>query len=131
MKSKLITLAFAVVFGVTATAALAAKGPKPEHAACKAPRGLVMKGAFVSAGEGTFTMDVSRTNAHGRKLSAKKGVVLKADEKTKYIRDGGSAKLADLKAGDRLNVLATLCKGADAETTELRARRVTAKSASA
>jgi hypothetical protein len=131
MKTKLLTLAFAVVFGVTATGAIAAKGPKPERAACKAPRGLVMKGAYVAAGEGTFTMDVSRTNAHGRKLAAKKGVVLKADEKTKYVRDGAAATIADLKAGDRLNVLATLCKGADAETTELRARRVVAKSATA
>jgi len=133
------TLALTLVLGaVVAPGALAAKGPKPrtddQQAAqttvvCKAPRAAVLVGTFVAAGDGSFTMDVSKANAHGRKLAGKHGFAVKVDAKTRFVRGGAAAALADLKAGDRLNVQASLCKGADAERTELLARRVVAKAA--
>ncbi len=138
-KALAVTLAIGAVL---APAATAGKGPKPEPPAkadqarqhvvvCKAPRAVVLFGTFVAAGDGSFTMDVTKANAPGRKLAGKKAFAVKVDAKTKFVRGGAAAKLADLVAGDRLNVRASLCKAADVEKAEILARRVVAKAAPA
>ena len=140
MRKALLMFAALAVFAFAADGGMAAKGPKPkqEQSAaasvrpCKAPRKAVLKGTFVAAsGETGFTMDVTKANAHGRKLAGKKGFAVAVDAKSKFTRDDASAKLADLVAGDRLNVQAVLCKGADAEAASFLARRVVARPAEA
>lgn len=134
-KTVAVTLA---VGAVLAPAATAAKGPKPDQPAkaahavvCKAPRATVLFGTFVAAGDGSFTMDVTKANANARKLVGKKAYSVKVDAKTKFVRGNAAATLASLVAGDRLNVQASLCKASDVETAVLLARRVVAKPAAA
>jgi hypothetical protein len=140
MKKSLTLFAMLVAVSVVADGGLAAKGPKPGKGPtgatgatgatgpqCKAPRAAMLGGTFVSAAGSSFTMDVTKANAQARKLKGKKGYEVSTDAKTKIVRRGKGATLADLKAGDRLNVQGVLCKGTDAETAKLVARRVVAQ----
>ena len=78
----------------------------PEN--CHPKVSVILKGDFVSGGGDSFTMDVKQANSHGRKYVGKP-LTLKVDSKTSFKRNG-PAKLADFKAGDRLNVQARACK---------------------
>jgi hypothetical protein len=92
----------------------AGKGPNasstttPDPATCRPKVAVILKGQFLSGGGDSFSMDVKRSNYHGRDLVGKP-LTLKVDEKTKFRRNG-PAKLTDFKSGDRLNVQARACK---------------------
>jgi hypothetical protein len=79
-----------------------------DPATCHPQISVILKGQFVAAGTGSFTMDVKRSNFHGRDLVGT-ALTLNVDAKTKFKRNG-PAELADFKAGDRLNVQARACK---------------------
>lgn len=105
---------------------------KAARAACKPTVSFVLKGTYVSgaadaAGAGSFAMQVTQANKHARSYAGKQATV-KTDAATK-IRRQGKAKLADLQAGDRLNVHVRACKRADAATLELLAKQVVAQGA--
>lgn len=85
---------------------------------------VVLKGVLVSVGADSFVMEVKLANEHGRALAGKKVTVLVYD-KTKISREG-EASLSDLKPGDRIGVVARLCKGAEAAEPKLLAKRVVA-----
>jgi len=103
------------------------KKHKDKHQVCK-PRGaVVLKGSFVGAGAGGFAMTVKHSNRHGRALVGKQVTVLVMDG-TKF-RKHGKATLADLQAGDRLNVQGRACK-LDGQAMTLVAKRVVAHSPS-
>lgn len=105
-----------------------------DPATCHPKISVILKGEFLSAGGDSFSMDVKQSNFHGRDLVGKP-LTLKVDEKTTFKRNG-PAKLADFKAGDRLNVQARACKakkGApkDANPPAMLAKRVTGHPAQA
>jgi len=106
----------------TSTTGESGKGKGP---VCKPGRSLVLKGAFVSAGDAGFAMTVKSGNAAAKPFVGKQltvGVVAA----TRFTK----AKLADLKAGDKVKVQGYACK-ADATALSAVARRVTAKVAKA
>ena len=119
---KLSALLALFCVGLLAASLAAAKPPpgkgKPEGkgkttsstdpATCKPKISVIVKGKFVSGTGGSFTMDVTQTNFHGRDLVGKP-LTLNVDEKTRFVRRG-PAKLSDFKADDRLNVQARACK---------------------
>lgn len=101
-----------------------------DPASCHPQVSVILKGAFVSGGGGSFTIDVKHSNFHGRDLVGKP-LTLKVDGKTSFKRNG-PAELADFKAGDRLNVQARACKAKknaptapNAAPPDLLAKRVT------
>ena len=105
---------------------------KAAATSCKPTVSFVLKGTYVSgsadaAGVGSFAMQVTKANKHARFFAGKQATV-KTDAATK-VRRAGKAKLADLKAGDRLNVHVRACKRADAATLELLAKHVVAQGA--
>lgn len=100
---------------------------KAKHAGCKPRRAVVLKGTFVGAGAGGFAMNVTGGNKVAKSLVGKQVTVLVQDG-TK-IRRYGKATLADLKAGDRLNVQGRACK-LDQQAMTLVAKRVVAHSPS-
>jgi len=123
MKKIAILLALFCLGLMTASLAVAKAPPgkgKPEGkgkktttsstdlATCKPKISVILKGTFVSGGGTSFTMDVTRSNFHGRDL-VDSSLALTVDDKTKFRRNG-HAELADFKAGDRLNVQARACK---------------------
>jgi hypothetical protein len=100
--------------------------PNPET--CHPKISVILKGAFLSGGGTSFSMDVKHSNFHGRALVGKP-LTLMVDDKTSFKRNG-PAKLSDFEAGDRLNVQARACKAkkgapADANPPALLAKRVT------
>jgi hypothetical protein len=106
----------------------------PEN--CHPKVAVILKGDFLSGGGDSFTMAVKQANSHGRKYVGKP-LTLKVDSKTNFKRNG-PAKLADFKAGDRLNVQARACKAAknaapssNAAPAALLAKRVTGHPAKA
>lgn len=104
--------------GTATTESGKGKGPT-----CKPGRSIVLTGAFVSAGAPGFAMTVKSGNAAAKPFVGKQATVA-VDAATRFTK----AKLADLKAGDKLQVQGYACK---ADTTALTAlaRRVTAKGA--
>jgi len=149
MKLKALLLAlfvagFAVSIAVAATPATADKG-KPtvatatdgtttseskqgkSHAKkavkCKPSKKIVATGEFVAAGAGGFAMKVTGGNKAAKAWKDKQATVL-VDDKTKF--NGKKRKLADLVAGDRVNVQGYACK-ADVAAGSLLARKVTSK----
>ena len=123
MKKIAILLALFCLGLMTASLAVAKAPPgkgKPEGkgkktttsstdlATCKPKISVILKGTFVSGGGTSFTMDVTRSNFHGRDL-VDSSLAVTVDDKTKFRRNG-HAELADFKAGDRLNVQARACK---------------------
>jgi len=88
---------------------------------CRPRRAVVLRGDFVGPGAGGFAMQVKGGNKLGRSLAGKQVTVL-VDDATK-IRKHGKATLADLAAGDKLNVQGRACK-LDAQALTLLARHV-------
>jgi len=94
-------------------------------ASCRPNVAVILKGEFVSGAGSSFAMDVKSSNSHGRSYAGKQ-LTLQVDSTTTFKRNG-PAKLADFKAGDRLNVQARTCKtkkSAEAATQDLLAKRV-------
>ena len=103
------------------TASTTSESGKGKGPVCKPGRSLVLKGAFVSAGDAGFAMTVKSGNAAAKPFVGKQltvGVVAA----TRFTK----AKLADLKAGDKVAVQGYACKSDAAALTAV-ARRVTAK----
>ena len=126
---RIVLLLALFALGLSAASFAAAGGPPPgkgkdknkEHGkpgsttataldveTCHPKISVILKGDFVSGGGDSFTMDVKQSNSHGRDFPGQE-LTLKVDGKTSYKRNG-PAKLADFKAGDRLNVQARACK---------------------
>ena len=99
------------------------KGHAKKAAACKPARKIVATGEFVAAGAGGFAMKVTGGNKAAKAWKDKQATVL-VDDKTRF--NGKKRKLADLAAGDRVNVQGYACK-ADAVAGSLLARKVTSK----
>ena len=114
--------------GATTSAAKANKGQakKADRAAkCKPAKKIVATGEFVAAGAGGFAMKVTGGNQAAKAWKDKQATVL-VDDKTRF--NGKKRKLADLVAGDRVNVQGYACK-ADVAAGTLLARKVTGKAA--
>lgn len=92
------------------------KGP-----ACKPGRSLVLKGEFVSVGGTGFALLVKSGNGAAKPFVGKQ-LTVAVEAATRFTK----AKLADLKAGDKVMVQGYACK-ADATALSAVARRVTAK----
>jgi hypothetical protein len=99
------------------------KGHARKAAACKPAKKLVATGEFVAAGAGGFAMKVKGGNKAAKAWKDKQATVL-VDDRTRF--NGKKRKLADLAAGDRVNVQGYSCK-ADAVAGSLLARKVTSK----
>jgi hypothetical protein len=123
MKRTALLLALFCLGLMTASFAVAKDGPgkgkgkksstssaaaSTDPATCKPKVSVILKGKFVSGGGTSFTMDVTKSNFHGKQLVGKP-LTLMVDNQTKFRRKG-HAKLEDFKAGDRLNVQARACK---------------------
>ena len=107
----------------TTTSTVKGKGHAKKAAACKPAKKIVVTGEFVAAGGGGFAMKVTGGNKAAKAWKDKQATVL-VDDKTRF--NGKKRKLADLAAGDRLNVQGYSCK-ADAVAGSLLARKVTSK----
>ena len=109
--------------GTTTSEAKKGKGHVKKAAACKPAKKIVATGEFVAADAGGFAMKVTGGNKAAKAWKDKQATVL-VDDKTRF--NGKKRKLADLVAGDRLNVQGYSCK-ADAVAGSLLARKVTSK----
>jgi hypothetical protein len=105
-----------------------------DPATCKPKVSVILKGKFVSGSGDTFTMDVTRSNFHGKQLVGE-ALTLKVDDNTRFVRRG-PAELSDFEANDRLNVQARACKqrknqqpSADPASTPMLAKRVVGRPA--
>lgn len=108
------------------------KGKPQNPGVCKPVVSFVLNGTFVAAGAdgSSFSMAVTHANRFGKTLGATPTVT--TDAKTRIRRLGKPATLADLQAGDRLNVQLRGCKNAPAGTTpSVVATRVFARAAHA
>src|SRR5688572_1682966 len=134
----LFTAGFAVSIAVAASPAAVEKGKpgdpgkteRPAKAAkvekaCKPWKKIVVTGEFVSASSTGFAMKVTGGNKPAKAWKGKQATVL-VDDKSRF--NGAKRKLADLAAGDRLNVQGYACK-ADAAAGSMLARKVTTKGA--
>ena len=110
--------------GTTGTSSTKGKGKgAAKAAACKPAKKIVVTGEFVSAATGGFAMKVTGGNSAAKAWKGKQATVL-VDDKTRFT--GKKRKLADLAAGDRVNVQGYACKS-DAAAGSLLARKVTSK----
>jgi len=110
--------------GATTTSeAKQGKGHAKKAEKCKPAKKIVATGEFVAAGGGGFAMKVTGGNKAAKAWKDKQATVL-VDDKTKF--NGKKRKLADLVAGDRVNVQGYACK-ADVAAGSLLARKVTSK----
>ncbi len=107
----------------TSTSASKGKGHAKRAAACRPAKKIVLTGEFVAAGAGGFAMKVTGGNKPAKAWKGKQATVL-VDDATRF--NGKKRKLADLAAGDRLNVQGYSCK-ADVATGSVLARKVTSK----
>jgi hypothetical protein len=89
--------------------------------ACKPNVSFILKGTVETVAADSFTMQAAKGNSHFRKLKLANPVNVLVDAKTKF---NGHRKLADLKAGNRVNVQVRGCKKADPATFVLLAKRV-------
>jgi hypothetical protein len=104
---------------------------KHDQIGCRPKVSFVLNGTFVAVGTdgSSFSMNVTHANHHARMLGASPTVAV--DAKTRIVRNGKRSTLADLQAGDRLNVQARGCKAEPAGTAPaLVAKRVVAHPAS-
>ena len=116
MKIKLI-LACLAVAGLAVSSAVAAppegKGKPRTGEGCKPKVAVVLKGTLTSASTGSLGMNVTGANRWGRAWKTAGTATVTLDTKTK-VRGGGMKSVADLvadlKAGDRVNVQARVCK---------------------
>lgn len=110
----------------TSTATTASHG-KGHGTACRPNVSFILNGTFVSAAAdgSSFTMNVTHANHHAKGLGSPATITVAAS--TRIVRNGQVATLADLKAGDRLNVQARGCKSPPAGTVQtMVAKRVVA-----
>jgi hypothetical protein len=79
---------------------------KREQSACRPTVSFVLNGTFLAAGTdgSSFSMNVTHSNHHAKLLGASPTVSV--DAKTRIVRNGKRSALADLQAGDWLNVRA-------------------------
>ena len=99
------------------------KGLVTKAERCKPAKKIVLTGEFVAAGAGGFAMKVTGGNKPAKAWKGKQATVL-VDDKSRFT--GKKRKLADLAAGDRLNVQGYACK-ADVAAGSVLARKVTSK----
>jgi len=109
--------------GTTTSESKKGKGHAKKAEKCKPAKKIVATGEFVAAGAGGFAMKVTGGNKAAKAWKDKQATVL-VDDKTKF--NGKKRKLADLVAGDRVNVQGYACK-ADVAAGSLLARKVTSK----
>ena len=109
--------------GTTTSEAKHGKGHAKKAEKCKPSKKIVVTGEFVAAGAGGFAITVKGGNKPAKPWKDKQATVL-VDDKTKF--NGKKHKLADLVAGDRVNVQGYACK-ADVAAGSLLARKVTSK----
>jgi hypothetical protein len=109
--------------GTTTSEAKHGKSHAKKAEKCRPSKKIVVTGEFVAAGAGGFALKVSGGNKHAKAWKSKQATVL-VDDKTKF--NGKKRKLADLAAGDRVNVQGYACK-ADVAAGTLLARKVTTK----
>jgi hypothetical protein len=107
----------------TTTEAKHGKSHAKKAEKCKPSKKIVVTGEFVAAGAGGFALKVNGGNKPAKAWKDKQATVL-VDDKTKF--NGKKHKLADLVAGDRVNVQGYACK-ADVAAGTLLARKVTTK----
>ena len=115
----------------TTTTATHGKGKAKNATACRPNVSFILNGTFVAAGSdgASFTMNVTHTNHHAKGVTSP--ATVSTDAKTVIRRNGKKVTLADLVAGDRLNVQARGCKNPPAGTVQtLVAKRVVAHPAS-
>ena len=123
------TAALAIVSLLAAASLASAQDspPSPDGptASCKARAALVLHGRFLAGGTTSFQMDVRRSGR--RNLRGTRELVV--DARTRFRLDGRPALLATLRSGDRLRVVARMCKRSGASRLELVARSVFARPA--
>ena len=107
----------------TSTSESKGKGHAKKAERCKPAKKIVLTGEFVAAGAGGFAMKVTGGNKPAKAWKGKQATVL-VDDKSRF--NGKKRKLADLAAGDRLNVQGYACK-ADVAAGSVLARKVTSK----
>lgn len=112
-----------VTDGTTTSEAKHGKGHAKKAERCRPSKKVVVTGEFVAAGAGGFALKVSGGNKPAKAWKGKQATVL-VDDKTRF--NGKKHKLADLAAGDRVNVQGFACK-ADVAAGTLLARKVTTK----
>ena len=112
-----------VTDGTTTSEAKHGKSEAKKAEKCKPSKKIVVTGEFVAAGAGGFAMKVNGGNKPAKAWKGKQATVL-VDDKTRF--NGKKHKLADLVAGDRVNVQGYACK-ADVAAGTLLARKVTTK----
>jgi len=112
-----------VTDGTTTSEAKHGKGDAKKAEKCKPSKKVVVTGEFVAAGAGGFALKVNGGNKPAKAWKGKQATVL-VDDKTRF--NGKKHKLADLAAGDRVNVQGYACK-ADVAAGTLLARKVTTK----
>ncbi len=123
-----LTLAAVAIAVLAAPAMAGGKGRSTKSVGeCKPAVSYIFEGTVASVAVGSFSMDVSSSNAHavvfGSPVSIGVGVA------TKVVRDGARAAASDISAGDSVNVQVRACKGVDPATATLSAVRVSATSA--
>ena len=132
----LAALAAAAVIAFPAAAAAksgADRGPgKPgEHAESKRPKVATyeFKGLVVAVGDGAVQVEVTHGNSRGRRFKGQTLTfdVTKARLSVADANGDGNRDLADVAAGDRVNVQAKLPRGAVDATQALPARRLVDK----
>ena len=96
---------------------------KKAAVACKPAAKILLKGEFVAAAANGFAMTVSGGNKPAKAWKGKQATVL-VDDKSKF--KGKKRSLAELAAGDRLNVQGYACK-ADVAAGTVLARMVMSK----
>ncbi len=94
---------------------------------CKPNVSLILRGELVQVADPNLTVAVKQTNKHARSFKGKQATV-QTDAKTRILRLGERVSLADLVAGDSLNIRARACKRGELPATPL-AVRVVAKPA--
>jgi hypothetical protein len=110
------------------------KKPPTTGAGCKPMVSVILKGTLTSdpefVGGGTFTLNTTKANKHGKNLIGAPDETVTVDANTK-IRRQGAKLVAALESGDRAVVALRVCKGdlpLDAgEVTAVAAKRVTAQ----
>jgi hypothetical protein len=124
-----VTLATAVLVPV----ALGKGKPPATGPGCKPMVTVILKGTLTSdpgTGATSFTMDVTKTNKHGKELKGSLNVMITVDPSTK-IRRQGKKTVDALASGDRALVQIRRCKAdlplSTATVDDVAASRVTAQ----
>ena len=113
-------IATALVAALSVPVAFAAqppgKGkPLPTGPGCKPKVTVILKGTLTSdpefVGAGTFTMNTTGANKHGKNLVGGGDETIAVDANTKIRRQSSPKLVASLESGDRAVVHVRVCKG--------------------